>query len=98
MGGQKGVKVTSLLEEAGYASAAPRALQQVLLNIVANAADAVAGAQNREPEICLSLCKNGNKLMISVDDNGPGMSEARQKELFKPFCTTKSGGARAWGL
>jgi len=88
--GKMGIKVSSGLEDAGYATADPRALQQVLLNIVANAADAVAGRP--EPKIRLSVHRNGDEVRIRVEDNGPGMSEAQQKGLFKPFYTTKPSG------
>jgi PAS domain S-box-containing protein len=88
---RKGVPVRSNIQpEALSVRADPRALQQVLLNILNNAADALAGRE--KPEIVIGVAKTNGFIRIEVTDNGRGMSEEQQKELFKPFHTTKSGG------
>ncbi len=68
----------------------PRALQQVLLNLVANAADAVEGRDS--PEVCLRSVALPGLLCIQVQDNGIGMTETQKRDLFKPFVTTKANG------
>ena len=68
----------------------PRALQQVLLNLLTNASDAVNGREN--PTVTLSVFKSGGTVRIEVDDNGCGIPEDRMKDLFKPFYTTKAKG------
>lgn len=81
---------TTLSPDAGVAQADPRALQQVLLNVVSNALDATASAE--QPRIRLELTKNDGNIRIAVSDNGCGISESQQSRLFKPFFTTKPSG------
>lgn len=64
---------------------------QVLLNIIKNAAQAMAGRGDR-PE--LSSLRLQSKLLtdvvrIEIEDNGPGMDEATRRRVFEPFFTTK---------
>lgn len=68
----------------------PRALQQVLLNVLTNASDALAGAS--APRISINLLPEEDMVRISVLDNGCGMSRKQQEDLFKPFYTTKLRG------
>jgi PAS domain S-box-containing protein len=68
----------------------PRALQQVLLNLLTNAVDALGGRRN--PNVNISLCKQDSSIRLRVEDNGSGMSEETQKNLFKPFLTSKAKG------
>jgi len=67
-----------------------RALFQVLLNVVTNAADAVAA----EPEarVTLGAACRGELAVVEVTDNGPGVAAEVRGQLFKPFCTSKSHG------
>ncbi|MCP5103528.1 MAG: HAMP domain-containing histidine kinase, partial [bacterium] len=67
-----------------------RALHQVLLNILSNAADALAGIEN--PLISISVVKVGESVRVTVSDNGPGIPEVHRNDVFKPFFTTKSTG------
>jgi PAS domain S-box-containing protein len=68
----------------------PRALQQVLLNIMTNAADALSGRSN--PEIAISALKKYGRFSLQVADNGCGMTEKQQQDMFKPFYTSKPHG------
>ncbi len=68
----------------------PRALQQVLLNILTNSLDAVEGKKN--PEIILTLLKSKKGIIIKIMDNGCGIPIENQKNLFMPFYTTKNKG------
>jgi len=68
----------------------PRALQQALLNIFANAADALAGRSR--PSIHLQVQSNGSLAWLKIEDNGCGMTEIQQRQLFQPFSTTKDKG------
>ncbi len=66
--------------------------QQVFLNLLSNAADAVARA--REPHIEAGVRPSaGGRLEAWVRDNGPGMSEEVLSRIFEPFFTTKPPGA-----
>ncbi len=68
----------------------PRALQQVLLNIFSNAADALAGAER--PRITIRAGQLETVVFITVKDNGRGIPSQELKNLFKPFYTTKPNG------
>jgi PAS domain S-box-containing protein len=68
----------------------PRALQQVLLNIITNASDAVSG--RRDPKIIMSVVPSGGMIVIRIQDNGCGIPEAKLQSIFKPFFTTKPKG------
>ncbi|HEY6010103.1 MAG TPA: ATP-binding protein, partial [Nitrospirota bacterium] len=68
----------------------PRVLQQALINIVTNAADAVTGRD--EPAISLTVKRELGSKHIIVSDNGVGMTDQQKKDLFKPFYTSKQNG------
>lgn len=64
-------------------------LQQIFLNIINNAIDAIG--QNGEISITSSLAKN-SFIQIDIKDNGPGIEPAVMKHIFDPFFTTKDTG------
>jgi len=63
-------------------------LNQVLVNIVVNAIEAV----NPDGWVDVTTCLEGDLVVIQVEDNGPGMSEETIERLFDPFFTTKAAG------
>ncbi len=65
-------------------------LRQVLINVLSNAMDAVKGIEN--PEIIVGAYKKSNQTMITVTDNGCGMSPEVRDQIFIPFFTTKEDG------
>ncbi|MBV1910004.1 MAG: PAS domain S-box protein [Kangiellaceae bacterium] len=66
-------------------------LEQVFLNLLVNAAQALASQadKNKEPLIELILRREGKTAVVEVIDNGPGMPEKVRKRVFEPFFTTK---------
>jgi len=70
-----------------------RHLVQVLLNLLLNAADALAAAEPPRPaRIVLRARAEGSGVRLEVEDNGPGIPEAALPRLFEPFFTTKPPG------
>jgi signal transduction histidine kinase len=67
-------------------------LQQVLLNLLSNAARAMGGMINADKIIEIRHQCNHSKVTVSVRDNGPGISAVIKNELFKPFVTTHKNG------
>lgn len=70
---------------------------RVLLNLINNAFYAVneknkKGNEGYEPAVHLTTKKNGEKVEISIADNGDGIPESVQKKIFQPFFTTKPTG------
>ena len=62
-------------------------IEQVLINIVLNAKDAVQTTKN--PEIQINSKKSGDKISIEVIDNGNGIPDKQMDKIFIPFYTTK---------
>jgi signal transduction histidine kinase len=75
------------------------ALEQVLVNLLANARDAMeaAPAALREIEIRAAVAAGGSAVELRVADRGCGIDEATADRLFEPFFTTKPAG-RGTGL
>ncbi|MBU2647153.1 PAS domain S-box protein [bacterium] len=66
---------------------------QVILNLLKNAAQAMAGASLKDPQrIILRLSNEGDMARVEIEDTGPGMEEAVKKRIFEPFFTTKPVG------
>ncbi len=70
-------------------------LQQVLVNLLSNACDAVEGLENRT--IHLDGRRDGDRIVIEIGDRGPGVPPAITERIFDPFFTTKGVG-RGLGL
>jgi len=66
-------------------------LEQVFLNLLINAAQALAGrsSDNSSPLIELIVRREGTTAVVEIIDNGPGMDETVRKRVFEPFFTTK---------
>jgi two-component system sensor histidine kinase AauS len=64
-------------------------LEQILVNLMANALDAISEQNDRQ--IWLSGRDEGERYLLSVRDNGPGIAADVRVHLFEPFFTTKPG-------
>ncbi len=66
-------------------------IQQVLLNLLRNGAQAMQESETESPCFTIRLFhkKEDKMVSIEVEDNGPGMDEEHQKRIFDPFFTTK---------
>jgi signal transduction histidine kinase len=67
-------------------------LEQVLLNLLKNAAQAMYDARIDRPQITLRTRQDNGHAVIEVEDTGPGIPEEVQKRIFEPFFTTKPVG------
>lgn len=67
-------------------------LQQVILNLIVNAMDAMSGMPSAERRITVTTARDGNSAELSVSDVGPGIPVEKLKEVFEPFFTTKPQG------
>ncbi len=80
-------------EELPTVYADPIQLQQVVLNLVRNAIDAMADSPEDRREVLLMTRRNGeSEVQITVADHGSGLAPEATEHLFNPFFTTKAGG------
>jgi PAS domain S-box-containing protein len=92
-----GVNQTGVSFACGFESAATVVMvdkvqiQQVLLNLIRNAIEAMQETERRELTISTTTV-DGDTVEVQVTDTGPGVSEAVAAHLFQPFVTTKPQG------
>lgn len=67
-------------------------LQQVLVNLLRNAIDALRDQPPAQPEIVLTVQRQGDDAVASLRDNGCGMGSETERRLFVPFTSTKPSG------
>ena len=68
-------------------------LQQVILNLVVNAIEAMAAVEDRPRELVIrSEAHDGDYVRVAVQDAGPGIDASTANQLFSAFFTTKPGG------
>ena len=68
-------------------------LQQVIMNLLRNAADAMRGVSNRHRRVLVRSSRQwDNRVCVSVRDTGVGLEAETSERLFHPFYSTKSGG------
>ncbi len=97
---KKGITVkTSLDSDNRCAWISKNRLLQVLMNLINNADDALAGNKGGVIEIVTRLVeKNGPRIAITVRDNGIGIEEDDLSRIFEPFYTTKKAEGTGLGL
>ncbi len=67
-------------------------LQQVILNLVLNASDAMSGVDDRPRQLVIRTEREDDRARLTVQDVGVGIEPYDVEKLFEPFYTTKSGG------
>jgi two-component system C4-dicarboxylate transport sensor histidine kinase DctB len=67
-------------------------LEQVLVNLLANAADAIVEQDSPKREVGIELINQAEQVCIKVWDTGTGLSDEALGRLFEPFYTSKSSG------
>ncbi len=97
---KKGITIkTALGSDNKSARISKNRLLQVLMNLINNADDALAGKEGGVLEIATGLAeKQGPKISIIVRDNGIGIEEDNLSRIFEPFYTTKKAEGTGLGL
>ena len=83
-----GVNVTRMFAELPQINCAPSQLNQVFLNLITNAAQAMDG----KGQICIRTSLHENDVEVAISDTGSGMDEETRAHIFEPFFTTKPVG------
>jgi signal transduction histidine kinase len=68
-------------------------LQQVILNLIINAIEAMSGVSEGKRELLIGTGNDESRsVLVRIGDSGPGLAAATLERLFQPFCTTKPNG------
>jgi signal transduction histidine kinase len=68
-------------------------LQQVMLNLILNAIEAIVSAADDARDLVISTeSLAGERLLVAVQDSGPGVAPENRERIFESFYTTKAGG------
>ena len=67
-------------------------LQQVVLNLILNAVEAMGSVGSGARELSVSTRREGSDVRVVVRDSGPGIDAAQLERIFEPFYTTKASG------
>lgn len=73
-------------------------LKRVGMNIISNAVDALKDLKVENPVISIVLRTEGNRALLSIKDNGPGIPEDFLPKLFEPFATRNKADGTGLGL
>ena len=95
--GLVGAKALNITVHTAFAPRSPPVMvdrvqiQQVMVNLLRNASEAMAGSPKRELTVTTTSI-DAAAVEVAVADTGPGIPDEVAKQLFKPFVTTKPGG------
>src|SRR5262249_26091284 len=67
-------------------------LQQVVLNLILNAIEAMGSVEAEARELLINTEQDHSGVFVSVRDSGPGIDSAHLERVFEAFYTTKSSG------
>jgi signal transduction histidine kinase len=70
----------------------PVLLQQVLINLIMNAIDAIRSSADGRREILIRSARNPDGVLVQVQDSGAGFEPELANRIFEPFFTTKEEG------
>ena len=88
---KSGVRVEkSLAENLPPCRIDPHLIEEVILNLIINSAEAMKDVDGVK-KIGVTSATEGDSIIVSVFDSGPGVSSGLQDKIFDPFYTTKNG-------
>lgn len=67
-------------------------LEQVCINLIQNALDAVSAVSEKERRVTVFAEEKDDRIVLSVEDTGPGIPDSVREKIFTPFFTTKNSG------
>ncbi len=88
---QLGIQTTCDYDEDAVVHASPGRLNQVWMNLLSNAIDALEGIP--QPHLRIEVRHDGAAVVVSLQDNGRGIAPEIRERIFEPFFTTKPIGA-----
>ncbi|MBW4508601.1 MAG: GAF domain-containing protein [Scytonematopsis contorta HA4267-MV1] len=93
-GGKPGIKIIKEYGDLPLVTCYPGQLNQVFMNLIANAVDALEESLIDNRQICIrtQVTNDNSHALIQISDNGSGISHELQQQIFNPFFTTKPVG------
>jgi two-component system sensor histidine kinase HydH len=86
----QGVEIESLVDqELPKVPADPDQVRQILMNLILNALE----ANNGKGKVSVSAVRRGDRVVVAVSDQGPGLPPGHEQEVFDPFFSTKERGS-----
>ncbi|WP_371395708.1 nitrogen regulation protein NR(II) [Fretibacter rubidus] len=85
------VLIKEIAEDLPQALVSDVQIQQVLVNLIRNACEAMADSPQKRLTVSVNYADN-NALIVGISDTGKGMSDDEYEELYKPFSSTKDDG------
>lgn len=92
-GDARGIQVVKAYGNLPQVECYPSQLNQVFMNLLSNAIDALDSHPNHPEQKTISIrteALEGDRILISIADNGVGINPILQEQIFEPFFTTKS--------
>ena len=96
-----GVRLSTDVDEAAQVLADPDQLHRILVNLMRNAREAIDGAPEKPQGgglVTASLAVSDGQSLVRIADNGPGLPEKAQANLFQPFRGSARRGGAGLGL
>lgn len=78
--------------------ATPTGLEEIIINLIINAQNALKEMKKKEKSITVTTEMVENKVVLTVVDNGPGISESIMSQIFEPFFSTRNSEGMGLGL
>lgn len=86
---KKGITLESIFtDDLPHCRAEPHLIEEVILNLLNNSAEALHAVDN-DRLIRMQTRLQGNEIVLSIEDNGPGIPRDIREKIFEPFFTTK---------
>jgi two-component system, NtrC family, sensor kinase len=85
----KAVVEAELADDLPKITCNPGQIQQVLINLLINAIEAIEESRKADGRITISTAMKDDKVCIQMSDNGPGIPPQLREKIFDPFFTTK---------
>ena len=83
---------TNLMDGLGPVHGDRVQVQQVVLNLVLNAVEAIGSVETEARELLISTAQDSTGVLVAVRDSGPGIDPGNLDRVFEPFYTTKTSG------